>query len=128
MADMLQDGVAWLDEMRAAHLSRTVLYARGGASVELAATLGRTEFDVSTAEGLTERFESRDFLVAAAELVLDGQATRPQAGDRVTLGILGQEGVSYVYEVMAPGGRECWRWSDPFQRTIRVYTKLVEEG
>jgi hypothetical protein len=124
MGDLLQQAASWLGDMRTAHLSHPVTYCRGEDSVEVAATVGRTVFEIDDGSGAVERFESRDFLIAASALVLDGTATLPRPGDKVKEPAGGK---LVVYEVMAPGKEPCWRWSDPFRRTVRVHTKQVDE-
>jgi hypothetical protein len=110
--------------MRAQHLSRTVTYQRGDDSVEVAATVGRTVFEIDDGSGAAVQWESRDFLVPAADLVLAGEVVEPLPGDRIRET---QGEKVYVYEVLAPGKEPCWRWSDPFRRTLRVHTKQVDE-
>ena len=122
MADLLEQAAGWLDGMRQAHLSRPVLYCREGECVEVAATVGKTVFEVDSGYGVVERIESRDFLIPADRLVLDYDQTVPRRGDR-TKETVGEQVL--VYEVMAPGNEDCWRHSDPFRRTLRVHTKFV---
>jgi hypothetical protein len=124
MGDLLGQAAAWLGDMRTAHLSHPVTYRRPSAGsgqaaeVEVAATVGRTVFDIDDGYGAVERFESRDFLISAGELVLAGGPVEPQPGDRIIDG-------GKTYEAMAPGKAPCWRWSDPFRRTLRIHTKQV---
>jgi len=122
VADLLENASAWLDGMRKAHLSRTVVYQRGDESVEVLATVGRTVFETADAYGVVEHSESRDFLILAADLMLDGQAVLPQRGDRIRET---QDGRTYVLEVMAPGKEPEWRWSDGYRQTLRIHTKQV---
>jgi hypothetical protein len=105
--------------MRTAHLSRQVTYSRGVDSVELAATVGHTTFEIEDGYGAVEKWESRDFLVAAAELMLGGALVQSQSGDKITDG-------GKVYEVMAPGKEDVCRPSDPYGVTLRIHTKQVE--
>ena len=123
MADLLGKAAAWLDDQRVRHLSRPVTYARGEHSVEVQAAVGRTEFEVDNGTGILEKVESRDFMIRASDLVLDGSAVLPERGDRVREE---SDGVTYVYEVMAPGREPCWRYSDPYRRALRIHTKLVD--
>jgi hypothetical protein len=122
MGDLLENAAAWLGDMRARFLSRPVTYSRAAASVPVAAAVGRTEFAVDDGYGVVERWESRDFLIAARDLVLGGTVVLPAAGDRVSET---QDGKVFVYEVMAPGKEPCWRYSDPYRRTLRIHTKQV---
>ncbi len=125
MADLLQRGAMFLEDQRHAHMTRPVFYLRGGASVELNATIGRTVFDQQDQFGVLHRTESRDYLIRAADLVIAGEQVLPKAGDRVRepagTGAL-------LYEVMAPsgGGSEPpFRYSDPERITLRVHTKFI---
>jgi hypothetical protein len=122
VTDLLERGAAWLEEQRRAHMTRTVTYQRGQQSVEVAATVGKTVFRVDNGYGLLERHETRDYLVSANDLVLDGQTVLPKAGDRV---IEAEAKMIFTYEVMAPGNEPVWRYSDPYRKTLRIHTKLV---
>ena len=122
MADLLEQGAQFLDEKRHAHMTRTVVYTRGAASVEVAATIGQTIFEQEYEFGGIQRIQSRDFLLRTADLVLDSEQVLPQAGDtiRETVG----EKV-FVYEVMAPGSEPPFRYSDPYRKALRIHTKHV---
>lgn len=126
MADLLQKGLAWLDDQRHAHMTQTVLYVRdtGMASyfVEVLATIGRTDFEQVDEFGIVHKVQSRDFLIRAADLVLNAELTLPKAGDRIRETAGAQ---TFVYEVMAPGTEPPWRYSDPYRKTLRVHTKHV---
>ncbi len=108
--------------MRSSHLSHPVIYSRGSESVEVGASVGRTVFQTVSSAGLLEVTEARDFLIAAADLVLEGQRTLPQAGDRVSESC-GPD--TFIYMVLAPEGEPVWRYSDPYRQTLRVHTKQV---
>ena len=122
MGDLLAQGSAWLEAQRTAHLTQPVVYQRGTLTVQVAASIGKTVFQVDNASGFLERIESRDYLVLASELVLAGQQALPQRGDRIREAAGGSE---LVYEVMAPGSEPCWRYSDPYRQTLRIHTKLI---
>ncbi|MCX5683757.1 MAG: hypothetical protein NT049_08740 [Planctomycetota bacterium] len=122
MADLLQQGAAWLEGMRHKHASRPVMYQRADESVALNATVGRSMFQVVAADGMVEQVERRDYLVRAADLVLGGAVTMPQVGDRIreTVGDKVQ-----VYEVMGAGQEKHFRPSDPDGLTLRIHTAHV---
>lgn len=120
MPDVLEKGLRWLDDQRHTHMTRTVVYQRGADAVEIAATIGRTEFEQVDEHGVVQRLQSRDFLVRASDLVLAGAPALPKAGDRIRETVIAQ---TFVYEVMAPGNEPPWRYSDPYRRTLRVHTK-----
>ena len=126
MTDLLEQGLAWLEDQRNAHMTRTVVYQRSGDSVALPATIGRTVFEQADEFGIIHKLESRDFLVLRTDLVLSGVQTLPKAGDRVR----DPDGDNVqVYEVMAPGtvsgGEPPFRYSDPYRKTLRIHTKHI---
>lgn len=99
-----------------------IIYARGAVSVDLTAGRGRSSFDVLQGDVLVH-LESRDFLIEAAELVLDGALTLPVRGDRITE--TDELGATLTYEVLEPGGEPPWRYSDEYRLQFRVHTKLI---
>jgi len=123
LADLLEEGAAFLEDQRHRHMSRAVTYQRGAQSKELLATIGRTEFEQADDAGLIHRTQSRDFLIRTADLDLGAGPTLPLAGDRVRETV---DGTVFVYEVNAPGGQPPWRYSDPFRKTLRIHTKHVD--
>ena len=82
MGDLLERTSCWLGRMRSRHLSHPIVYIRDSDSVQVAATVGKTEFEVQDAYGAMEQWESRDFLVTAADLVLAGVTVTPSAAPR----------------------------------------------
>jgi len=123
MTDLLQRGSDWLEAQRTQHMTRSVVYERGAASVEVPATIGRTVFEVDDGFGVLERVESRDYLILAEHLVLDGQPALPQRGDRIREA----DGANViVYEVTAPGREPHWRYSDRDRKILRIHTKQVD--
>ncbi|MGD8453653.1 MAG: hypothetical protein PVJ57_17715 [Phycisphaerae bacterium] len=122
MANLLERGAAWLSRQRTQHCASLVTYEDHGSRVDVRATVGRTAFEQVDEFGVVHRTESRDFLIAAEDLVLDGAVVLPRGGARIREPAGGQ---TFVYEVMAPGGEPPWRYSDAFRRTLRIHTKHV---
>ena len=124
MADLLEQGTAWLDGMRQAHLSRLVTYQRGIESVDIAATLGSTTYEVADDAGAIVQAKATDFIVSADPLVFGGAATRPQVGDRIRV----TNGTKVlVFEVLDLGGAGHYRPSDPHGRMLRIHAKQIDE-
>lgn len=123
MSDLLDEGVSWLSATRKTGMSRTVVYTRCGATVSLAAMIGSTTAEVPDNSGGLIRVESVDFVVKTSDLVLGGNAIRPQSGDTITTQ---HNGKDCTYEVLDLGGGTCWRWHDPFQDSIRIHSKKIE--
>lgn len=117
--DMLAWGSNYLETERTEHMTRSVVYVRGNSSLTVDATIGRTPFRVENFQGFLEHIESRDYLILTADITIG----LPEAGDKI------QETVGeqvFSYEVMAPGGEPCWRYSDSFRQTLRIHTKHVK--
>jgi hypothetical protein len=122
MEDLLRWGSDWLEEVRSQNLACTVTYQRGDQCAEMPATVGKTIFRLDAGYGVTERYESRDYLVLTRDLVLNGAPILPQSGDRIRE----TDGSKvFVYEVMAPGGEPHYRYSDGYRKTLRIHTKLI---
>lgn len=124
MTDLLERSSAWLEDQREKFMSRPVIYQRGTDTVEVTATVGQTLFAVDSGEGAALRTESRDYLVRAAHLSFGGVPVEPRRGDQIHEM---QDGVMFIYEVMAPGDEPVWRYSDPYRRTLRIHTKHVDK-
>jgi len=110
----------WLEAQRRKYLTVPVIYRRGELSVELPATIGRTVFKVSDDYGRFQYIESRDYLISAVDLVLDGKISLPEKGDEIVEN-------NQIYEVMAPNGEPEWRYSDSSRQSLRIHTKLTGE-
>ena len=116
MADMLSDGAAWMADQLAASASLTCAYRRGANSSQFVATIGKSMFESSGQNGVTEQWESRDYIVKTADLPYG----EPLRGDVIVEDI---GGVSVFYEVTAPRGVPLFHYGDAFQNLVRVHTK-----
>lgn len=122
MADLLQRGMDWLAGQMKEHASQSVLYVRGEQSVSVPATIGRTDFEVADAYGVMQHVVSRDYLIPAGDLNLNGHPALPQRGDGIHET---RNGRVFRYQVVAPQGQPHWRYSDAYHRVLRVHTKLI---
>jgi hypothetical protein len=120
MADMLSAGAEWLADQFAASASLTVAYKRGANSSQFVATIGKSMFESSGQNGVTEQWESRDYIVKTADLPYG----EPLRGDLIVEDI---GGVSVFYEVAAPRGVPLFHYGDAFQHLVRVHTKRADK-
>jgi hypothetical protein len=120
--DLLQTGAAWLSGQLKSHAAQVVVYQRGESSIEVRASLGRSEGEQEEGNGLITRFESRDYLIDVADLLLDDVLSEPLAGDRIIEGPL-EEGK--VYQVAPIPGRPVWEYADAYRNKFRIHTKFV---
>ncbi len=122
MSDLLQDGLAWLESQRREHLSHEVTYRRDDLSVQMPATVAATRFEVDDGTGIVVGQEMRDYLIAAADLVLEGEQVLPERGDEIVEVL---DGRTHVYEAMDLGPDRHYRFCDPDRKTLRIHTKHV---
>ena len=113
---MLKNAMSWLESQRKKYLSNPVIYRRGKQSAEIPATIGKTLFKIQDEYGRTIYYESRDYLISSADLILKGAVTIPMKGDEII-----ENG--FIYEVMAPANEPEWRYSDTYRNTLRIHTK-----
>jgi hypothetical protein len=123
MADLIKDGVVWINERRIESLSQTVTYRRSGhPDLVIPTTLGRTTYEVLDESGRTSSASSVDFLISAESITMSGVVSLPQIGDL----ILVVEGtMTRTFEVLDLTGSGHYRWSDSRGTIIRIHTKLI---
>jgi hypothetical protein len=124
MGDLLRQGSQWLAGVLKQHASSPVTYSRPPADdedevleLEIAATLGKTDYEKPDQYGLPVGATASDFLISAADFT--ATFGDPQVGDRVVL-----DGA--VYEVLELPGQGCWRQSDGFGNVMRIHTKRID--
>jgi len=121
--NVLKTGSDWLSGQLKSKIGTTVTYVRGDYSVSLTATVGSTSFDQADEFGIIERIESRDYLIDAADLVLNSVTVLPGRGDKIEET---QDGTTYTYEVMTLDNQPAWRYSDSYRKKLRIHTKQIE--
>lgn len=99
-----------------------VTYSRGEHSVEITAVVGHTDVEMEDDRGSRMVSPTRDYLIAADELILDGSETEPEDGDRIVQ-VVGA--TRYTYE-LSPLMDRCWRYSDSGGDTLRCHTLEID--
>ena len=122
MGNMLTIGVQWLSEQLKAHASHEVTYVRGVQRLPLSATIGQTAFEIDELGGIRVEHSDRDYIVTAADLVIDGRVVEPDRGDTIEESV-GSE--THVYEVMAPGSIQPYKL-DATGTLLRIHAKKVK--
>lgn len=122
---LFRDGVNWLRDALKASAAHDVIYRRGDATVTIRATVGKSVLKLQDDYGnVRVVYTDKDFIVAAEDLILDGQRILPERGDKITETI-GDKTITWA--VAAPGNEPEWRWCDPYQVMIRIHTVRSEE-
>ncbi|HBE68505.1 MAG TPA: hypothetical protein DDW52_10195 [Planctomycetaceae bacterium] len=114
---LLQNAEAYLREVRRQHLAQLVTYQRGADSVDLLATQGSTDTE-NDSGAVVVQSRSIDWILEAADLLLNETEVLPEKGDRIVVG-------SRIYEVVDLGGEPCFRWHGRDSLSLRVHTKEV---
>lgn len=117
MPNVIADAARWMAGQQKLHLTTTIAWSRGSQSAQVSARIGRTTWDVESADGRVERMESRDFIIDPADL-----PASPQEGDDISE-TYGTTVAKYV--VMAPSGTPAVHWADAHRTSLRMHTKLV---
>ena len=104
----------------------TVIIRRAGQQSEpVTAAIGPQAFTQNPVDGgIIQQAESRTYLIAVADYVLDGQPTEPQKGDLIdeTIG-----GNVIRHEVSSDGAQE-WDFTDLGQTQYTVHTKNIGDA
>lgn len=119
MADLLRDGAEWLADVFEASVSESITYKRGSSqAITWKATRGEPDFEVLDADtGQPIQWNGLSWTGKVASLGLT-----PAAGDV----IVDASGAEWM--VSAPDGRTPWKWDDPYQQRVTVYTKALRSG
>lgn len=118
MSDLIKDGVDWFRSKLKAKAGVTITYTRGPNSVSVTATVGRTEYEREEASGVVLRFESRDFIVEADDLILNSVTVKPQDGDKIVYN-------GETYEVLSLDGARPYEPTDNYETQWRIHTKQI---
>ena len=122
MTNILEQGSQWLSDQIDHYAASSVLYRRGSLTVPVQAGKGRSTFELTDTSGILVEIESRDFLISAANLLLDEMLILPENGDRIieTVG-----GKLHAYEVSNFGSEQSYRFCDPYRYKLRIHSRYV---
>lgn len=124
MPNLLEKSRDWLNKkMKSTTVGgRSIHYQRGESIESMPARFCRIDTTIDESSGVDVRSADQDWLIDRIDLVLDGSECTPLPGDRIIDGDLSD---GKVYEVAKISGMDAWRWSDPYQKTYHIHTKLL---
>ena len=105
----------WTDLI--AQMGLEVVYTRGLDVVPLTAVPGSTTHVGDDQAATSTDRESIDWLVLAADLVLDGELVEPKTGDAISHNGL-------VYRVSYSDFQRCWDWVGQARKVYRIHAHL----
>ena len=116
-SDMLSEIRDALSELRR-ECGLSVTYKRGSDAVSVTAKIGRTTATQTTGDETVTQVRStvRDYLIAVSDLMLNGVAVTPIAGDRIEHGGL-------IFEAMPLGGEGVYSFVDGSRSEFRIHTR-----
>lgn len=125
MGDLIGDGAAWLAGVQKSHVSRLVDYVTAAGTVEdVAATIGAIEQPVDQAGVMNLLAQTREFIIHAADLILDEAQIVPQRGHQIR--DTDDDGTVHIYQVTSPGeSGDVWRWGDPNRIRRIIHTTYI---
>lgn len=123
MPDQFAIGTDWFNRTLKNNASRGILIAdrehNPAVTLNIPAASGSSEWTEDETESVIHTFDTRDWIVDAADLVdTFGQPVRPKRGWIITDELDGDR-----YEVYAPPGVRPWRYSDRANKRIRIHTR-----
>jgi hypothetical protein len=120
--NLLDEGARWLSNQLDLYASSEVEYRRDSTIISLWAAKGRTQFELTDTNGMIIAVESRDFLISADNLVLNGRVILPKVGDRIVESVHDK---LHGYEVSNFGGDQPYRFCDPYRHKVRIHTRFI---
>lgn len=92
----------------------------GGDYVDVPATIGQTPIGFDHGNGVIQTWQSTDFLVQAADLVIADQEITPHVGMWIACTLNGR---SVEFNVLEADNGRCFQWSGPGRTTFRIHAK-----
>lgn len=124
MTDVFAQAATDLISIVKAHAGVAITYTRPGTSISIPLTAGKgqRETEELDLDGVRERVERRDWLIAAADLVDGTTPVIPDKKDLIT------DAAGYVYQVCGMSVDEpVWEWSDRSHVIMRVHSQVVDQ-
>lgn len=120
MADLIQDGNIYFEQRRHEILSIDVEYTRDALSVDLLATLGKSEFVEVNSEEVETMVTYIDFIFRKNDV--ESIFALPRVGDVIKYTANGE---TLIYEVEKPLGQQAYS-VDAYNLSITIHTQLLE--
>jgi hypothetical protein len=124
--DMFAKAAAFLGQSLRNHASRSITISdrieNPSVSISLPASSGRSHFDEDEGEAVIIGYDSRDWLVAKADMLDQfGQVVDVKRGWMITDSLDNER-----YEIYAPPGVKPWKYSDSEKTRIRIHSRNID--
>lgn len=117
----------FVNRMRSIHAVVDITYVRGGLGgdeVVTCATPAMTTFVYTDEHNMSQRKQSRDYLISVEDLDFGGDVFKPEKGDFIYEDV---DATRFTYEVGAFNNEPDWRYSGIYRQHLRIHSKLIEE-
>ena len=115
---------AWVNKTRSIHDVVDITYIQGGVSESLCGSVAKTTFVYMDNNFVTQRKESRDFIINVADMLISTVPVKPQKGDLIYEDV---DGIRYTYEVGAYNNEPPWRFAGVHRTAFRIHSKIIKE-
>lgn len=120
---LLSDAEAALREIRRTSLAEEVVYQRSSQTLTLLATQAATQTENDDGRVIIQS-RSIDWIIEAADLILNGIQEQPKSGDRIHVA---RGGGTRIFEAMDLGSERHFRFHGRDYLSLRIHTKEVLE-
>ncbi|HDZ20085.1 MAG TPA: hypothetical protein ENH78_02175 [Phycisphaerae bacterium] len=122
------DDFAAADAMFAEAFGGEVTYVYGSSEITVTAEASLHDYEVQDPHGVFETIQSRDYVISAAALVIDGEPITPRAGNKIKETI---NGSIEIFQVMPLGrtnrfgDRPAAEHTDTSETSWLIHTKHI---
>lgn len=116
------DDFAAADAQFAEAFGGDVTYVRGSSETTVTATATLHDYEVTDVRGAIETIRSRDYVIEAADLMIDGEPIEPRSRDRIKETIAG---TIEVFQAMPLGKRPVAEHTDASHTAWLIHTKHI---
>lgn len=123
---LLERGSRMLTKTFDRNESSDVVYRRRqqlNSPISFKSSLGQSDHEQEQGDGFLRVWRSQDFIQPVALLTQNGVPFEPEEDDTIEATIAGER---RIYRVTPGQGGPCFRYGEPEQISIRIYTKRVK--
>ena len=122
--NLLKWGEQYVTSVLSMYSQVDIIFVRNGVQTALCATPAMTTFSYTDRHQISQRKQTRDYLMPTADLIVNAVNIKPAEGDQIWEEI---DGVRYKYELGAYNNEPLWRYSGAYRQELRMHTKYIDE-
>lgn len=123
--NLFKEAEQMVNAIRTEYGTVEIIYEQNEVESEtLCATPAKTVFVYFDRHNISQRKESRDYLLNVTDLIVATVRVKPKEGDLIHEVV---DSVRYTYRVSSPGKEPDWRYSGHYRTAYRIHSKLIKE-